>query len=86
MLGVQGALMDSASDTGSGTEFATSAVLTDLTLALLQDSGWCAPSNQHLEPVQHIVTEHSFRITDKIQSPCKGCFFPRQFEGRLGLW
>lgn len=41
---VQGVLMDGAANGGSMTTFATTSVLTDLTLALLQDSGWCAPT------------------------------------------
>lgn len=32
--------MDPAGDAGDTSQFATSSVLTDLTLALLQDSGW----------------------------------------------
>lgn len=38
--------MDGAGDAGTGknTEFATSSVLTDLSLAWLQDTGWCAPA------------------------------------------
>lgn len=44
---MQGEAFDWMGDAGSKTRFATSQVLTDQTLAWLQDSGWCVPSDLH---------------------------------------
>lgn len=44
-MGVQGEEFDWSGDAGSEARFATSQVLTDQTLAWLQDTGWCVKAH-----------------------------------------